>query len=248
MKLQILIVENEQDDIDSLRRYLETNHSNDVVISAIAKSYEEALSILAKDITYDLSILDIKLSETRTSFELITAFEKEKFGTVAFLTELINIPTEILEKVQPITFTKPFNDAKIANLIYKVNKNRNIHTVVEIPKVGKEISFKTFKTVEEIYYVSSVENEPKHSIFHFFDKKKNRPDLFESTMSIADFEKIPKEDVFTKCNRNCLVNVTHIDDLDITNSAIKFDEDSFQDINYSHVFYQSLKRKIKENK
>lgn len=114
-KYKFLIVEDEQEVVNDVIMFL--NEYPDFIRSVTAaNSIAEAGKLLRAE-RFDISILDIKL-EDGLSYELINAFDRSKFGIIAFMTNLHEVERTVLRKCQPVlSIEKRVTRPEIANFI-----------------------------------------------------------------------------------------------------------------------------------
>lgn len=129
------IVEDEEEPLKSLVRELENSPFKTIIkVEAIARSYREALDIILTH-KFDLSILDKKLDEGYTCFDLIEKSNLLHYGVIALNSKEQNIPIDklYLFKELPTYILKPYTESSIKDFIRRLND-------IEIKEKLKKIS------------------------------------------------------------------------------------------------------------
>jgi len=213
-KLKILIVENTPADSKLIRTLIENDKEAIAESFTLAESFDEALDVLATDINFDLSILDVKL-DGHKSFELIESFPKHRFGLITFMTDE-DIPTRINRLAQPVLqIEKPFDKAQIANFISEVKKLKKLdasqsttaQAYLSQPKKFGILKARGENLIVNISAICSIEADDKCSIFYCFDQEKNKYYQVNSNESFGKvFERLP----FLQCFKSWIVNPDYI--------------------------------------
>lgn len=181
------------------------------VVGTVGK-YNEAMDMIAKS-TPDLLLLDVNLGTNKDGIDL--AFEvKKRFGTpVIFLTANSDTATITRAKeINPLAFlVKPFskNDLFSAIEIGWNNYNKNLNFVLEKPK---HIYLKIGRAFEKINLESIL----------YFKNDQNYIDIFLISgkkiivrYTSTELLRLLPENQFVKINRTYIVNIKHIDKIDI---------------------------------
>ena len=244
VKLKILIVEDDDNSATLLSDLLREDANSFVGTITLANSWKTALAILSEAQDFDLTILDKNLGDG-SSFDLIKAFEKHRFGLVTFMTQS-DIPADIIERAGPVLqIVKPFGKAQIANFISKVKKLKNDNDSSE--KIGISIDHGESMVVllSDVFCIESIGHKSK---FFYFEKEKNR---CCSVISNEEFgrvlNRLPNEQ-FIQCHRSYIVNHKHIKLVRRNpggkGGTIVFDHPTCEVAHYSDSYKEQLGKKI----
>lgn len=116
-----LIVEDEPKPLEALLRELKPFEAR-IKVTAIARSYEQARRIILTN-KFDLSILDKKLDEGFTCFNLIKNANIANFGIIALNSRepLVDLENLGLFKELPTYILKPYTETTVGDFIKRLN-------------------------------------------------------------------------------------------------------------------------------
>lgn len=233
-KLKVLVVEDKPDDRNVLLILLERYFKNDLEIYT-AKSFDEAVALLVQ-YSFHISLLDVQLGDHQ-SYELLDAWEPDKFGSMVFMTVEESIPRSVISKLGPqncSVIDKPFYEAQVARVIGEITE-KYMGVVITIPETNGNYRFVKIAT---IYYVTVMDGKPKHSVVHFFDK--NTLISIDTTWSLAYFEREHGSHLFTRCSKSMIVNVHHLESYSKSDETLNFYNQTIQSINYSPHYLENI--------
>lgn len=208
-KIKIGIVEDEMIISETIAMALE---KLEYQVTGVVGTYTEAIEMIKKT-NPDLLLLDINLGTKKDGIDL--AFEvKERFGTpIIFLTANSDPSTVNRAKdSHPLAFlVKPFsqNDLFSAIEIGWNNYNKNLNVVVNqnkniVLKVGR--IFEKIQ-LESIQYLKNDQN--------YIDVFLNSGKMVSVRYTTSEILNLLPENQFVKINRTYIVNIIHIDKIDI---------------------------------
>lgn len=206
----------------------------------VCASYGEALALLEKN-KYQLSLLDIKLDDNRTCFELLEEVGRDRFGMAVITSDVESITLEHLEEYSiDRTITKPYSSKKIQSIkLFLLNTLNKEYSGVSIKNGTTTFMFDS----AEIYYI---EKSDKYCLFYC------KPDKYVPNQRIAGIpvattldylETILDTNLFKRCSNSAIVNMREIRSIlsgGTRRGVIKFKNVSLSELGFTEDFWNVL--------
>ena len=190
-KIKIIIIEDNIEAQNYLKRILERYFSDKMIIQGFAASIKDAV-ILIKDKSPDLVFMDIEL-EDGYSFEIFKSITEPKFEII-FVTAFDNFYAKVIERFLKLRF-RMNSIERLVNLQGFLNNDN--------PSVMLAVGNKHVKVnVEDII---SIEADGNYSIFSFNSNERKMV-----SKPLKYYEELFNKDLFFKAHRGVLVNVNYI--------------------------------------
>lgn len=219
MRLSAIIVDDENNNIDLLRNYLETYASDSIEVIAVSNNSSEA-ELLINKLTPTILFLDVKL-KVGTSFDLlskinpynymvvfVTAFddfiiESFKYNAVYYIVKPIK-PNDIITSVNLVwkqyqlrNFTKKTQIENITSSLNKKPKNQFLE-ILGIPGIGSTL----FVQYKDILFCKS---DGKYTEIYLKDGR-----VQVSSKNLGKYEQLLPSDLFFRIHKSFLVNINTI--------------------------------------
>ena len=203
-RFKTLIVEDNNTEMKYLVDLLK-DHQDIIEISGQAESYSNALSLLG-DNEYDLSILDYKLDNHKTLFNLVESAKRKKFGLIVYTSMVTSNDIEKILDVKPdFRLYKPFDEDSVGEFVLKLKKHVEESKNSQIDYMvftDKELKIKV--PYKDIYYLEGARSSCS---FICKGKVQNKPITYIDTEGgIGTFDYLLNTGIFVKCMRSYYIN------------------------------------------
>lgn len=222
-KFKILIVENDLVDRTLIEGYIRDVGIDLIEYLAVAKSYDEALRILAGPDNFNMSVIDVKLGDgDNNGYKLIRSFPKARFGIVVFMSNE-PVPSEINKIAQPVLqITKPFAIEDVINILSEMKRlhlnSVNVDNTADSAKRFVILDIKKTRYPVFVENIFCVHSDDKLTYFYYVDQTDNnykRQSSNESLSSILGRLNLVS-DKFVQCHSRWLVNLDHVSKISLT--------------------------------
>jgi len=207
--IKAVIIDDESRFRDSIRKKLETNFKNDILIVGEAESVKHGI-LLIEDTQPDLLFLDIELTDGY-SFEILNELETHDFQII-FITGFNHLAIQAIKLGALDYILKPIDDDEFIESVKKAIKSGKDKYIEDLIKVSsdffngskiKRIVLKTADThhivnEDDLMYCKSEGN------YTLFVTKNNEELLISKTLKKA--HELLTDSVFIKCHQSYLVN------------------------------------------
>lgn len=211
--IKAVIVDDEQHCINWLNDALK-NHQNEVIVTNIFSSVDEALTFLKKS-QPDLLFLDVQILE-KTGFDLLKSLENISFEVI-FTTAHVRFAIDAFRFSAVDYLLKPIDQDDLKVAIEKVSeklKTKDFSSKVDILLANAQISNNKKLTIptsegfifQEISNIIRCQSEGNYT--HIFIKNLNQPILVSKTLKF--FDELLSSNGFFRIHNSHLINLDYI--------------------------------------
>lgn len=214
MKLQAIIVDDEEASRDTLKRYLE-KYCPDVVVMELSDSVKSGLAAIEKH-NPDIVFLDVEMP-FGNAFDLLDQVKDPKFETV-FVTAFSHYALKALNLSAAYYILKPIDIDELINAVDKIKKQRektgdSFHTrilIENIHSVNKQYHKIVLPLMEgfEVIQVKDIIRCEANDNFTDFVLANGRKLLICRTLKF--YEELLQEFDFVRVHKSHLINIQHV--------------------------------------
>jgi two-component system LytT family response regulator len=225
---KVVIVDDEQDAIESIKLIIQENFSN-IVISGTANSAEEAIKIIPM-IEPDIVFLDIEMTGG-TGFDVLEGLPQRNFSVI-FVTAYNQYAIKAFKYSALDYILKPIDIDELVMAVSKINRQEinhktedKINLLLENVKSIKpeKIALSTSESIEfvNISDIVQILAEGSYSTLKFLDQS----ELLVSK-NLGEFESLLEDHPFYRPHQSHLINLLHVKKINRLGNEIIMDDGS----------------------